>query len=205
MGVKAGVDEGHLYAKQVHTVETSLLYDAYLKWLVNSSPKPDSLLVRKYYDENKDVKYIDPEMVRVREIRVDSFELSEQLWEEAVGGADFESLARQHSRTNPSGGGLVAPFPLGKYNDMGSVAFGLDVGEISSVIENLDKTFSIIRLEEKLPEQYSSFRRVYSRIESLLLRDLQNKSKSDGVDGLYKKFDVVINSDFIGISKNDEN
>ena len=30
---------------------------------------------------------------------------------------------------------------------------------MSSVIKNLDKSFSIIRVEERLPEQYSEFRK----------------------------------------------
>ena len=90
----------------------------------------------------------------------------------------------------------MQPFSEGKYNDMGKAAFLTKVGGVSSVIENLDRSFSIIKVEEFLPEKYSELKRVYTRIESLLTRESQNKAKEEGVDGLYEKLNIKINSTF---------
>jgi hypothetical protein len=111
-------------------------------------------------------------------------------------GLDFEEVAILYSKTNPSHGGLIQPFAEGKYNDMGRVAFSIKIGEISPVIENLDRSFSIIRIEERLPEKHSELKKVYTRIESLLTRESQNKAKESGVNGLFEKLNITINRDF---------
>jgi hypothetical protein len=99
----------------------------------------------------------------------------------------------------------MQPFPEGKYNDLGRVAFTLGIGEVSSVIENLDRSFSIIRLEEKLPEQYSELKKVYTRIESLLTRESQNRTKESGVSGLFEKLKITINQSFFNGDTLEEN
>jgi parvulin-like peptidyl-prolyl isomerase len=187
------------FKKQFSSMENSLLYDTYLKWLVNSAEKPDSSTIKAYYHAHKDEKYMDPEKVVVREIRVSDRELADSLFFEIENGLEFEEAATLFSRTNPSKGGLKQPFSEGKYNDMGAVAFALNIGDMSDVIENLDRSFSIIRVEERLPEQYSEFRKVYTRIESLLTRENQNKSKTEGVDSLFEKYNITINRDFFDV------
>jgi len=195
-GVKNNISKGSLYSGQVESMKNSLLYDTYLKWLVNTAPKPDSLQVKKYYNDNKKDNYRDPIKAVVREIKVLTRSLADSLLLEIQYGLDFEEAAILFSKTNPSRGGLIQPFSEGKYNDMGSVAFSIKIGEISPVVENLDKSFSIIRVEEMLPEQYLDFKKVYARIESLLTRESQNKRKQSGVDGLFEVLNIIINTDF---------
>ena len=184
------------YKKQVAAMESSLLYDTYLKWLVNSAPLPDSLQIEAYYNENKNLKYKDPVKVLIREIKVLDKNLADSLLLELQYGLDFEDAAVLFSKTNPSRGGLMKPFAKGKYNELGKIAFTLQAGNISSVIENLDRSYSIIRLEKKLPEQYSPFNKVYTRIESILIRASQNDAKNNGVEGLFKKHHIIINESF---------
>ena len=196
LGNKKQIHSGGLYINQVKSMENSLLYDTYLKWLVNTAPKPDSLLVSQYYEKNKEEKYRDPVKIVVREIRVLNRELADSLLLEIQYGLNFEEAAILYSKTNPSRGGLMQPFSEGKYNEMGNVAYTLANGDISQVIENLDRSFSIIRVEEKLPEQYSELKKVYTRIESLLIRESQKIAKENGVEGLFEKLNIIINPDF---------
>ena len=135
-------------------------------------------------------------MAVVREIKVLNRTLADSLLLEIEYGLDFEEAATLFSKTNPSRGGLLQPFSEGKYNDMGKAAFLTKVGGVSSVIENLDRSFSIIKVEEMLPEKYSELRKVYTRIESVLIRESQNRAKEEGVDGLYEKLNIKINSAF---------
>ena len=196
LGKQKDIDKSPLYTNQFESIENSLLYDSYLKWLVNVAEKPDSSSVRQYYDKNKEDKYKDPVMVVVREIKVLNKVLADSLLLEIQYGLDFEEAATLYSKTSPSRGGLMQPFSKGKYNEMGKAAFLIKPGEVSSVIENLDRSFSVIKVEEFLPEKYSELKRVYTRIESLLTRESQNKAKERGVDGLYEKLNIKINTAF---------
>ena len=58
------------YKQQSTQIRNSLLYDQYLKWLVNNAEIPDSIDVREYYENNKEKKYTVEERVSVREIKV---------------------------------------------------------------------------------------------------------------------------------------
>ena len=196
LGEEERIFESSLYLNQVESMEKSLLYDTYLKWLVNTAEKPDSVQVGKYYNDNKDDKYRDPIKVVVREIKVLNRRLADSLLIEIQGGLDFIDIATLYSKTNPSRGGLMQPFAEGKYNDMGRVAFSIKTGEVSPVIENLDRSFSIIRVEESIPEKYSDLKRVYTRIESYLMRESQNRAKENGVNGLFEKLKITINPSF---------
>ena len=76
----------------------------------------------------------------------------------------------------------MEPFERGKYNFLGEVAFSLEIGGFSGPIENLDKTFSVILLEDKIKEEPVSLSRVYKRIESLLLKEGQENIKKTTFD-----------------------
>lgn len=193
-GEKNNIQSVDLYLKEVQKIRESLLYDQYLKWLVNNAEKPDSLDVVSYYNENKSEKYLEDEKVRVREIKVLDQGLADSLYIELKYGSNFVDLAKQYSKTNPINGGLMTPFTKGKYNDMGEAAFALQPGEFSSVISNLDRTYSIVQVEEYIDPEIIPLTRVYNRIESILKRDNQKIAKENGLDNLRKKYNIVINA-----------
>ncbi len=193
-GKKNDVLSADLYVQEVQKIRESLLYDQYLKWLVNNADKPDSLDVISYYNKNKTEKYLEDEKVRVREIKVLDKNLADSLYIELKYGSDFIELAEKYSKTNPIAGGLIAPFTKGKYNDMGQAAFNLQPGEFSSVISNLDRTYSIVRVEEYISPDLIPLNRVYNRIESILKRDNQKIAKDQGLNSLRQKYNIVINS-----------
>ena len=192
-GYKNNIHNSYAYQKQRDQLYQSLLYDQYLRWLVNNSEEPDSSDVREYYRKNKDTKYLEPDKVAVREIKVLEKSLADSLLLELQYKADFIKLAEQYSKTNPSGGGSITPFTKGKYNQMGQAAFSLNVGEISDVITNLDYTYSIILLDELIPPEYIPIEKVYNRIESVVKRSNQQKAKVEGLKQLRYKYNVIIN------------
>ena len=198
LGLKSGVKNGYYYRKNVNDMKGSLLYDTYFKWIVNNAKKPDSTAVQNYYNKNKNTKYKEGEKVVVREIRVLNKDLADSLLLEIKYGADFEIIASNYSKTNPHKGGLIQPFDRGKYNTMGEQAFKLGVGDFSGVIENLDRSFSIIRVDGFLDPVISPLSKVYVRIETLLTREHQEQSKVDAVTSLYEKYKVNVLYDFDG-------
>ena len=202
-GYEKNINNKRTYIDQINTMKNSLLYDTYLKWLVNSAPKPDSTKIVDYYNNNKEKDYVEPIKVVVKEIKVLNKALADSLLLELEFGLDFESAASIFSKTNPGSGGLIKPFEKGKYNEMGEVAFSLNPGEISNVIENLDRSFSIIKVEKFIPKKYSDLKKVYTRIESLLMRKAQSEAKDIGVNGLYDKLNIVVNKEFFDYDKLD--
>ena len=199
LGIKQDVVSTYHYLNQLTSMQNSFLYDAYLKWLVNGAPKPDSSSVKLYYDTHKNQKYKEKPKVVVRDLRVGDRSLADSLLVAIKGGLGFVEAATSFSQTNPSKGGLMKPFEEGKYNELGSLAHSMPVGDVSGVISNLDKTFSIIMVEERLPERITALKRVYTRIESLLLRENQNQAKKDGVWGLFDELNIKTNDAFFKV------
>ena len=174
-----GLLDNNYFKKRVGVEQSRILYDSYLKHLVNSVEAPDSSAVEAYYNKNKEEKYFDTEKVVVRQIKVDSKNLSDSLY--SVLSADnslFGFLSSEFSLAYSQTEGLMDPFERGKFNYMGEAAFKLDVGGISKPIENPDKTFSIIMVEEKINKKTIPINRVYKRIESLLIKKSQDEIKT---------------------------
>ena len=107
-------------------------------------------------------------------------------------GEDFIVLAEKYSLSNPQEGGLIIPFSREKNNSFFDAAFSLDLGEITPVLSAPGNKFSILRLEKVLPKEPKSFFSVYVRIESLLIKEEQNRIKEDAFRGLQKKFYLII-------------
>ena len=195
-GYKKGIHNTSAYQKQKNDQYRSLLYDQYLKWLVNNAQIPDSVDIIKYYQKNKNEKYLEGNKASVREIKVLNKNLADSLFLELKHGANFIDIATHHSKTNPGLGGEIPPFTKGKYNQMGQIAFSLDIGEISPVITNLDRTYSIIRLDGVIDSEYIPLERVYNRIQSIITKDNQHISKERGLKKLHEKYTVIINTGF---------
>ena len=182
-GSKMGLIDNDYFKKRVGVEQSRILYDSYLKHLVNSVETPDSSSVKAYYNKNKNEKYFEPEKVVVRQIKVASKDLSDSLYvvlssDDSLFGALSSEFSLVYSQTE----GLMDPFERGKFNYMGEAAFKLDVGVISKPIENPDKTFSIIVVEEKIDKKIIPINRVYKRIESLLIKESQEQIKTTTFD-----------------------
>ena len=182
-GLEMGIVNNLYFKKRVGVEQSKILYDSYLKHLVNSVDNPDSSLVESYYNKNKEEKYFDPEKVLVRQIKVASKDLSDSLYfllEKDI--SLFKTLSSDFSLAYSKTEGLMDPFERGKFNYLGERAFELNVGDFSRPIENPDKTFSIILIEEKIDKQIVPLDRVYKRIESLLIKESQEKIKKSTFD-----------------------
>ena len=192
-GIGLGIKQKSAYKKRVGVEKSRLLYDSLLKKIVNSVGPPDSLKVLAYYNKNKGEKYFNPEKVVVRQIKLNSKTLADSLSLQLIKKpSDFVSFASAYSINRSEVGGLMEPFESGKYNYMGEKAFSLDVGDISLPIENPDKTFSIILVEDKIERSFIPIERVYKRIESLLIKEGQENIKKTTFDGYLSSPGLVI-------------
>ena len=185
------------YKQRYKEMVSGLLYDAYLKHLVTSAIKPDTLSVKNYYDENKTVDYIGPEKIVVREIRVAKKSIADSLVLLLGAGADFYLLAQQNSSVNPEGGGLYGPFPKNQNRSFFDAASLLSEGEISPVLPSSGNNFSIIQLIERVSGTPLALDLVYKQIESLLIKKNQDAAKTAGIDGLLDLYTVSKNTSIL--------
>ena len=192
-GINNAVDSSYSYLQRVDEMVSGLLYDSYLKYLVNTAPKPDSSDVKKYYRNNKEEKYLDPEKFVIRDLWVGDKGLADSLLLIADGGADFSLLARGFSSINSKDGGLYGPFARKNNKSLFDAASLLEAAEISPVLPVSNNQFSIIQLVETVPPTPIELSRVYTGIESFLIKENQTISKKERIEGLHKKYNISKN------------
>ncbi len=189
-GISLGVDSSFSFLAQKTNLVSGFLYDAYLKYLVNNVPLPDTSEVLQYYNKNLSTKYMSEKTVLVREIRVASRSLADSLFSLVGDGADFISLAKNYSLINSDVGGLGQPFSRNQNEALFDAALPLLVGETSSVLSVSGGFFSIIYLVAVAGGEPLDFLGVYSGIESLLIKEGQAVVKKGGGDDLLNKYNV---------------
>ena len=196
-GFAGGVNNIFSYRYKKGEMVSGLLYDAYLKHLVNSVPKPDTLAVSDFYEKNKYDKYMEEEKITLREIKVANRAVADSLLALLDAGADFTLLAQQNSSVNPDGGGLLGPFQRSGNKLLFDAASLLNEEEISPVLPSSKNSFSIIQLVNQISAAPIRLDRVYVRIESLLIKEGQFEAKTVGVDGLLNLYTVVKNTELL--------
>ncbi|RMZ49655.1 hypothetical protein EB821_01465 [Candidatus Marinimicrobia bacterium PRS2] len=193
-GLAGGVNNIFSYKHKQGEMVSGLLYDAYLKRLVNSVPKPDTLAVSNYYKKNRYDKYMGEDKITIREIKVGNRGRADSLLALLDDGASFTLLAQQNSSVNPDGGGLFGPFQRSGNKPLFDAASLLKEEEISPVFPSYKNSFSIIQAVNHIAATPISIDRVYVRIESLLIKEGQAKAKTAGVDELLNQYNVVKNT-----------
>ena len=116
---------------------------------------------------------------------------------EAEGIGDFSVFGDFEKLMSLFGGKLKKPVSDGGGGFIGEAAFSLPVGGVSSVIENLNKTFSIIRVERFLEEEPFSLGRVYSQIERKLKKQKQDSLKKNLGESLFEKYTTKTNREVL--------
>ena len=183
----------YLFESKIASISKNLIFDSFVKYQINNIDDIDSLSISSYYETNKKEKYIEYDLVEVREIKTLSKQTSDSLYNLLLNNFSFSDLAKSNSLTNPRQGGLINPFTKNRYGPMGKQAHLLKTNTFSSPIENLDGTWSIIYVENKIDKQYIPLSRVRTKIKNLLKKDLQKTTKENLYLSLYDKYNVLIN------------
>ena len=193
-GESLGYDLRAGFKKQVLSQEKDLLYSVYFKNLVNSVLKPDSAEVKDFYLKTREIKYVSPKSLKLKEVRVDSWGKADSLLGIYIDGVSFDDIVKNFSISpNSSSGGFVGPieesFRGGAFKDY----FNKGVGYVGNVVENPDGSFSFFKIISVFPKSYIPFKKVYSRASSLLYREKQEAAKVLGISNFYKELNIVKN------------
>ena len=193
-GFVEGVDDIFTFKHKRNEVVSGLLYDAFLKRLVNSTEKPDTADVVNYYEKNKFAKYMGDKQVVVRKINVSDRGVADSLFSLLGSGTQFVLLAQHFDTADPKKGGLYGPISRDDDRLVFDAASLLDVGEYSPVLSISKNSFSIIQLLDSVSAVPIEIDLVYVQIESLLIKEWQDSAKLVGVDGLLEKYSIIKNS-----------
>ena len=79
----------------------------------------------------------------------------------------------------------------------GEVVFSLNKGQVSKPFENLNKTFSIVRLERFLEEELFSLDRVYSQIKQKLIKETKDSIRLNLSKDLFNKNKAQLNKEVL--------
>ena len=140
--------------------------------------QPTESDLRNLYDENADL-YTNPERRRAQHILIESEDLANELLTQIKEGADFAELAKANSEDTSSSeeGGDLGFFEkelMGAEFD--EVAFAMNIGDVSDVVETDYGFFHIIKLTDIEPETMQSFEMVEDRLVSLYIKNAKEKS-----------------------------
>lgn len=148
-----------------------------------------------------------PELFTYREIVVSTEEEARKVLAElAKPGADFASLARQHSLSpvTRESGGLVKEQPITRIEPqpVATAIKAMEEGELSEPIQ-VDKYWYILKLEKKTPPQKADFKRDRKKVEEYykasqakqpqeLLAELRTKANITILDPRYQDLNELL-------------
>ncbi len=151
----------------------------------------ESTLALHFAEKSED--YATPPRVQVRQIVVEDGVKARRLVGEIRGGADLEALAREHS-LGPEArqGGLLPAFAEGELPEAFDVAFKLEPGKISDVIES-PYGYHIFRVEHRIPAREPTLDEVRGQIRVELERERFIALREEWLRDLRRKAAIRIN------------
>tara|TARA_A100000164_G_scaffold47010_2_gene35645 strand:- start:11638 stop:13329 length:1692 start_codon:yes stop_codon:yes gene_type:complete len=173
------------YQKEFLKHKKNILQKEYSSFLLNSIEKPDSLEVFNLY--NKGVykgDYIKPKSVVYSEIKTSSEDKINKAYNHFLSEKNFDNTLKLFDGT------IKSPVSEGSGGPLSLTAFGMKVGEVSSPIENRNKTFSLIRVEKFIEPEPFSLAKVYNQIERKIIKEKQDSIKFNLLKNLKNKYNI---------------
>ena len=192
LGYQKGLHKAPVFKEELLQQSKNILFKNYEKFLLAGVNDIDSSSVSNLYEKGVyRGDYIKPKQVVFSEIRVDSRAFADSILSVFSSSGDFDALKKEFN------GKLKKPISEGGGGPLGEVAFSLSAGEVSGVVENPNRTFSVIRVEKYIEEEPFSLDRVYSQIERKIKKGIQDSLKKNIGEGLYDKFSLYINREVL--------
>ena len=185
LGVKRGVSAAPLFQLEFLNHKKNILKSEYVSFLINSLESADSSLVRKTYLNGVVLgNYMQPLRVVYSQVRATTEEDINRAYNLFLFSNDFDDVLKKFS------GRVESPALFGSGGPLAARAFEMSVGEVSPPIENTNKSFSIIRVEEFLEETPFTLDHVYKQIERKLKKTSQDSVKENLLVSLKNKYNI---------------
>ena len=137
---------------------------------------------------------MDKKKVGVREIFIKDSLFAVSIKKRLDAGEAFEKLAARYTerKSTKEKEGLLPPFQEGRYGTMGRSAFDMEVGALEGPLK-LGNGYSIIRLEEVIPEGPKPYAKVKGRVRNEIISSLRTDRTNALYDELTGAYPVKIN------------
>lgn len=193
-GYNQKYDQDENFSESINDLVERYAYDAFVAKEINTSLTPTDEELLAFYEANKMSKYLDKRKVHVREIFVKDSLMAVALRKRVDAGELIDVLARRYTerKATKEDGGLLPPFQEGRYGVMGKTAFSMEVGQIEGPIK-LGNGYSIIKLEETLPEGPKPYEKVKGRVRTEIVSELRAKRNEEVYIRLQKEHSVKVN------------
>ena len=182
---KEGLRRSSFFKNEFLKHKKNILQKEYSSELVNSIKKPDSLEISNLYEKGVfRGDFIKPRSVVYSEIKTSSIDKINKAYNHYLNEKNFDSTLRLFN------GSIKSPVTEGSGGPLSLMAFSMKPGEISSPIENRNKTFSLIRVEKFIKEEPFSVDKVYNQIERKIIKEKQDSVKFNLLKNLKTKHSI---------------
>lgn len=167
--------EGITIEEWENSIRAMLLVNKLIHLQVNSRVSVEEKELRAYFDGNHK-KFHKKEQVKALHIMVETEDEIRDIQKELQRKQkSFSELAKEFS-LGPEGaqGGDLGYFEAGQMPEEFDGVFELKIGKISGIIKT-PYGFHLLKVVDKIEERKMSFEESRSRVEKILLQDLQNK------------------------------
>lgn len=170
------------FASQMSGLIERYAYDAFVAQEINANLTPSEDELMAFYEANKAEKYMDKKKVSVREIFIKDSLFAVSIKKRLDAGEAFEKLASRYTerKSTKDKEGLLPSFQEGRYGAMGRSAFAMEIGDVEGPVK-LGNGYSIVRLEEVVPEGPKPYAKVKGRVRNEIISSL----RTDRTDALY--------------------
>ena len=184
-----GVLDFPVVKKELEKHKKNILYNAYIKHISAALGPVDSLIVKNKYKEGlKDSSFFSLKKALVYELNFSKKMSADSVLVLLEKGSFFDDIYFLYNKKT-----TTKSISKGTKGLLGEAAFSLKEGEVSEIIENTDKTFSIIKsigFVDPSPLPLSS---VYVQIEKQTNAKLKKELKTNLYEKLLKQFSVSFN------------
>ena len=179
-----GISEELLKTELANQLLATKVYDK-----VTADVNVSDAEVQKYYDDNKNTVFLEPEQIKISHILVQfgdqdpnrktkeaALDKIKMIQQKLKDGETFENMANKYSEDSSSNtnGGDIGYFSKGQLvAEFENVAFSLPVGQISDIVET-PYGFHLIKVTDKKEQRVKTFDEVKDSIKQYLLNNLKS-------------------------------
>ncbi len=186
LGKQNNVSSSAFFLEEYTNHKKNILKNEYVSFLINNLGAPDSLTIKKLYEEGLfKGNFIAPKRVVYTEISSEKENEINAIYNQYLLSRDFQALLKAYpGKTSP-------PTSFTKNNPLVVEAFSLKEGDLSAPIKNKNNQFSLIYLDKIIKEVPHSLERVYKQIERKIKKEKQDSIKLNLLSSLKKKYNIT--------------
>ncbi len=196
--LRRGIDKDKETIDFIEEMKKRVIVDKFFKKEVDQKTQVSDEEIKKFFDDNPEEAKT-PDEVRASHILLKTREEADMVLKKVKQGAKFEDLAKKFSMDPGSkeAGGDLGFFSQGMMvPEFDSVAFKLNVGEVSDIVQSRFG-FHIIKLLEKKEGKQKSIDESKPEIEKKLLGQKRKDKFDTLVADLKAKAKISINNDLL--------